>query len=156
MSFTVAVTPELAPARSSTRPTAPGAHPVLAPALAGGGLAMGALALALVDPTHGPEVCPFHALTGMYCPGCGTTRGLHQLLIGHPGKALSYNALTILAMPLFAWAAFQSLTVALGGPQLPALRLSERTVWALVAVAAVWWVVRNLPFAPFTGLRPSP
>ena len=27
--------------------------------------------------------CPFRALTGFNCPGCGTTRALHQLLHGN-------------------------------------------------------------------------
>ena len=30
--------------------------------------------------------CPFNALTDLYCPGCGTLRGLHELLHGHIGK----------------------------------------------------------------------
>ena len=36
--------------------------------------------------------CPFRALTGWSCPGCGTLRALHELLHGHVGQALRENA----------------------------------------------------------------
>ena len=31
--------------------------------------------------------CLFYALTDLYCPGCGTLRGLHELLHGRIGIA---------------------------------------------------------------------
>ncbi|MEW5722540.1 MAG: DUF2752 domain-containing protein, partial [Thermodesulfobacteriota bacterium] len=53
-------------------------------ALGAAGLA-GATWLYLVNPAVSAlyPPCPFHALTGLYCPGCGTLRGLNQLLHGH-------------------------------------------------------------------------
>jgi hypothetical protein len=38
-------------------------------------------------------VCPFYALTGLACPGCGTTRGLHHLLHGDVITAFRFNPL---------------------------------------------------------------
>ena len=43
--------------------------------------------------------CPFRALTGFHCPGCGTLRGLHQLLHGHLLEAFSFNPLMVLFLP---------------------------------------------------------
>jgi hypothetical protein len=37
--------------------------------------------------------CPFHALTGWDCPGCGSTRALAALLHGELWRALSLNPL---------------------------------------------------------------
>jgi len=35
---------------------------------------------------------PFYALTGHYCPGCGATRAIAELLHGHVAAALHFNA----------------------------------------------------------------
>jgi hypothetical protein len=37
--------------------------------------------------------CPFHAATGLLCPGCGTTRALGALVHGDVGSALRFNPL---------------------------------------------------------------
>lgn len=29
------------------------------------------------------NICPFHALTGLYCPGCGGTRAFYAFIHGH-------------------------------------------------------------------------
>src|SRR5688572_10819664 len=48
--------------------------------------------------------CPFLTLTGFTCPGCGTTRGLHQLLHGNLASAFQLNPLLILALPFLLYA----------------------------------------------------
>src|SRR5690348_15182815 len=48
-------------------------------------------------------LCYFHRLTGLWCPGCGSLRALHQLLHGNLSAALHYNALLVLSLPLIAW-----------------------------------------------------
>jgi len=35
--------------------------------------------------------CPFYALTGHYCPGCGATRAIAELLHGHVAAALHFQ-----------------------------------------------------------------
>src|SRR5437867_1234411 len=42
-------------------------------------------------------VCPFHALTGLPCPTCGTTRALAALCTGHLAAALAWNPLAAAA-----------------------------------------------------------
>ena len=55
-------------------------------------------------------LCPFNAFTGLYCPGCGTLRGLHELLHGRVGSAMGLNPLMVLSLPfdpsekVLAWA----------------------------------------------------
>jgi hypothetical protein len=49
--------------------------------------------------------CPFFALTGHYCPGCGATRAAAELLHGHLAAALHFNAAVTLLLP-FAIAYF--------------------------------------------------
>ena len=46
--------------------------------------------------------CPIRALTGWNCPGCGTTRALAALLLGHWADAWHYNPMAVIAYPLLA------------------------------------------------------
>src|SRR5215510_2739333 len=43
--------------------------------------------------------CPFLAITHHYCPGCGATRAFAELLHGHLGAALHFNAAFALLLP---------------------------------------------------------
>ena len=124
----------------------------LAPWIAGGALLGGCVALAVVDPSHGPPVCPFKAVTGLDCPGCGGTRAAHQLFTGHLGAALSYNALAVFALPFIVWGLFVSLTAMLGGPRWRVPSLSPRWTQTAAVVLLAFWVLRNIPVAPFQWL----
>ncbi|SQD99345.1 MULTISPECIES: DUF2752 domain-containing protein [unclassified Parafrankia] len=113
---------------------------------------MGALAVGvcvrvyLVDPAepgHYPS-CPFRALTTWDCPGCGTLRGLHQLLHGHPTAAADHNLFFVLAAPGLALGWLIAMARCAGWrrrvPSLP-----PRLLPLLPALIAVFWAVRNLP-----------
>jgi hypothetical protein len=139
-------TVDAATARATVR------RPVAAPVSAGGLLLAGCVTLAVVDPTHGPPVCPFKAVTGWDCPGCGGTRALHQLFTGHLGAALSYNVLAVVILPVLLWGLFVSLTGALGGPRWKSVSIARPWIWIAFAVVITFWVVRNLPVAPFDWL----
>jgi Protein of unknown function (DUF2752) len=43
--------------------------------------------------------CPFFALTRHYCPGCGATRALAELLHGNFAAALHFNAAVTMLLP---------------------------------------------------------
>ena len=123
-------------------------HPWVAPA--GAAVAAGAtcLALAVADPRAGDNpwpACPFHAVTGGDCPGCGSLRAVRSLLSGDLLAAAGYNVLAVLALPLLVLAWFRW---ARGTP----LVWSNAFVRALPWVVGVWWVARNLPFQPFLAL----
>ena len=68
-----------------------------------GAAAAGCAYVAVADPNSTASwypQCPFKALTGLDCPGCGVTRALHALLTGHPLRALDHNALVAVAVVL--------------------------------------------------------
>jgi hypothetical protein len=75
---------------------------MLAPAATIGGLALATLALHLRDPhQHGSwGLCPFHATTGLYCPGCGGLRAVNDLTQGQIGAAFSSNVVVTVLVPV--------------------------------------------------------
>jgi uncharacterized protein DUF2752 len=91
--------------------------------------------------------CPWHRLTGLPCPGCGTTRALVALLEGRPATALAMNPLAAIAAVGFVLAGLAApLWVAAGAP-VPDLQARLRPAWTLAAAAAValnWaWLVAS-------------
>lgn len=88
--------------------------------------------------------CLFHSLTGWNCPGCGSTRALHQLARGHLVTALGFNPLIVLALPVVGiWLIRRD-------------RLVVKPTWIflLVTVTLAFGVLRNVPSYPFTLLNP--
>ena len=100
--------------------------------------------------------CVFHKCTGLHCPGCGTTRALHALLHGRVWAAFRYNALIVMSLPLLALALARYTRSVFASPQPhpPRRRLADWT-WPALALLLAFWVLRNLPFHPFTWLAPT-
>lgn len=98
--------------------------------------------------------CPFNSLTGLYCPGCGMTRGLHHLTHGHFLTALNYNALMMLMLPFAAYALVSYALVAARGRGLPMPFTRPVYVKALFWIMLGFWVLRNIPVYPLTLLSP--
>ncbi|MEU6412399.1 DUF2752 domain-containing protein [Microbispora sp. NPDC046933] len=107
--------------------------------------------LAVVDP-HEPghyPVCPLYYLTGLYCPGCGALRAVHDLAHADLAGAARMNLLFVFCVPVVItlWARW-----ALRSWQGRSARTNiahPAHLWGLLAVAAVFWVVRNTPFGHF-------
>jgi hypothetical protein len=133
---------KLIPQKNSA-PLAPG---IFAVAVLGA-TAIGAVAMVyLFNPsTHTfYPVCAFHALTGLNCPGCGTTRSLYALLHGNLRLALKDNALFILALAALAvWGGRFAVRKIRNQPA--TFNISPKFIWLFLVVALVFAVVRNLP-----------
>lgn len=118
-----------------------------------GAIVAGLGALAVRDPAQSGSygLCPLLAVTGLDCPFCGGLRGTHDLLHGNVATALDHNLLlplylfVLVAMGVLWWR---------GSPLLRQGALRRHrwlrgSVWSLVAVTAVFFVVRNLPWFPY-------
>lgn len=97
--------------------------------------------------------CPFRTLTGLYCPGCGSTRCLHALAHLDLTGALAMNPLLVASLlPL-------ALLVLHGAGLLPLRLLPLRNalaaprLWLILLIGFA--VLRNLPWMPFTWLAPG-
>lgn len=128
-------------------------------ALAIVGTVLGALAyIRFFNPanpaTNYYPACPFNRLTGFYCPGCGTLRGLHQLTHGHLVAALDYNVFMVLALPFFGYTLLSYAMVAARGWGLPKPFIRPVFIKAAFWAIAAFWILRNIPVYPFTILAP--
>ncbi|MCT7659900.1 DUF2752 domain-containing protein [Mycobacterium deserti] len=114
-------------------------------ALGTGALVVGGLAYVGLGDPHNPSFlfpgCPFKALTGLNCPGCGGLRMTHDVLHGDFAAAVTDNVFLLVGLPLLAawlllrWRRRQS--------------LMTKSALAVIMVAAVaWTVIRNLPGFP--------
>lgn len=100
--------------------------------------------------------CPFYTLTGMFCPGCGSQRAFHELLHGHIFNAAGHNVLFVLFTPLILFSAVVTVNNIFNRRKL-AQRIFYSTSFAIAVLAAVvlFWIVRNIPFEPFSYLAPG-
>jgi hypothetical protein len=104
-----------------------------------GGLAY----IGLGDP-HRPNFflpCPFHAATGLYCPGCGGLRMVHDVLHLDLSAAVVDNVVALIGLPLLlVWIVLRRRS---GRPW-----MTPVAAVTIVAIAVTWTVVRNLPGFP--------
>ena len=131
----------MAPDTTSTTPN----RGRLYTALGTGAAAVGALAyIGIADP-HRPNflfpACPFQAATGLFCPGCGGLRMVHDVLNGDLSAAVVDNVVALIGLPLLLiWVLLRRQS---GRPWLTPVSGA-----VIVAIAVAWTVVRNLPGFP--------
>jgi hypothetical protein len=98
--------------------------------------------------------CPFLAITGYECPGCGSQRAVHHLLHGRVAEAWSMNPLLVVmipylllgvavgffyyrytrtANPRYAWAAWARKNL-----------YGATAAWVILAVVVLFTVFRNI------------
>jgi hypothetical protein len=99
--------------------------------------------------------CYFQQATGWHCPGCGCTRCVHALLHLDFEQALAWNPLFVVMLP------FLLIGIARMFFQFWTGRAAPRVIpwprWIAKAVLAgmlTFWVIRNIPYEPFTLLKP--
>ncbi len=128
---------------------------VQGPTLLAMGLVAASVALHARDPHQEGSwgFCPWLVLTGTYCPGCGGLRAVNDLTRGDVLGAASSNVLFVGALPLLGFWWLRRMSDGWRGVR---RRVPEMRAYALagvvMALAIVFWVVRNLPFA--TWLTP--
>ena len=95
--------------------------------------------------------CMFRTLTGLACPGCGSTRALHQLLHGHVGNAFTLNPLLLIVLPILLYVLVRHTSWAISGAEPVGNRLPAPVIYVIFFLLLSFWVIRNTPIYPFAS-----
>lgn len=98
--------------------------------------------------------CPFHSITGYHCPGCGSQRALHDFLHGNIIEGFKHNFLIGMAVLVFLYKGFVLIRSYFYPQKSNNLLYHPKTAWAILILVLSFWVLRNLPFEPFSFLAP--
>jgi uncharacterized protein DUF2752 len=96
-------------------------------------------------------VCIFRLLTGLQCPGCGSTRAAHQILHGHFVAAFMLNPLFLLAIPFLLFALLRYSVIVMRGGVPRQNVLPAPYIYGLFFVVLSFWIFRNTPYYPFVS-----
>ena len=97
--------------------------------------------------------CPFHALTGLHCAGCGSLRTMSCLAKGDFTRAWTKNKLAIILMPFVIWG-FLAYGARCFKIPFPLIFVKPILIWLLLVLIILFWICRNIPISPFTSLAP--
>lgn len=136
----------MAPPGPAASPAPARLRALAAPAAVAVGAAAVLTLLHVVSPYEGGTypTCPSLALTGYYCPGCGSLRALSSLSsLDLPG-AWDMNPLAVVMLPVLAGYWLGWVRRAATG-RLRTWLAPPWVLWALLALILTYWVARNVP-----------
>lgn len=127
----------------------------LLPPVLTAGVGIGTLALLHFRDPHvegSYGLCPVYALAGVYCPGCGGMRAIHNLTDGRVLDSLHSNVFALpLVLAFVVFVASWSIRAWRGQPlRLPGY--NPVALWVTLGVLAGYTVLRNTPWG--TWLTP--
>ncbi|MFV0539114.1 MAG: DUF2752 domain-containing protein [Dysgonomonas sp.] len=89
--------------------------------------------------------CPFHSITGLDCPGCGSQRTLHHLTHLEIKKAFLSNPLLIMAIPyILTGIYFEYFGGKENYPRMRRILFGKNAIVTVLIVVLLFWIGRNL------------
>ena len=89
--------------------------------------------------------CPFHMLTGFYCPGCGGTRAVTALICGDIVRSFRFHPLVPAAAAAAGWFMVSQTFERLSGGRLKiGMHFREIYLWAALFILAANFLIKNL------------
>lgn len=96
--------------------------------------------------------CPFHYLTGLYCPGCGGMRSIGYLVSGNIYAAMKSNVIVTvfnITSPLLLLFMIRYIK-----SRIFISILNTKCLLFTLVIMLIFSVIRNIPYYPFFNLRP--
>jgi len=98
--------------------------------------------------------CPLYATTGIYCPGCGSQRATHALLHLNFIEMFKQNLLFFFAILLLLYHLIIYLANKIFKKNWNSILNYRKTPIIILFIVIIFWVLRNLPWEPFSLLAP--
>lgn len=99
--------------------------------------------------------CIFHSVTGYHCPGCGSQRAIYSLMHLNLKGVINNNFLFLPAILLVGYHYVHPIINNQTQWKLPNIFYFKSTPWIIFGVVILFWILRNVPFYPFTILAPN-
>ncbi|WP_321975871.1 DUF2752 domain-containing protein [Aureibaculum sp. 2210JD6-5] len=99
--------------------------------------------------------CPLYSTTGIFCPGCGSQRGFHNLLHGNILAALQNNILLVLGLIGLLYHYGIQFSNHLFKTTFKSFFDNKKAVYFVIVLLLLFWIVRNIPMSPFNLLAPT-
>lgn len=111
----------------------------------------------LFDPmeSHFFPKCPFHEVTGLYCPGCGSQRALHQLLHFDFVGVLKYNILFLVGLLVVSYNIVITIVNKYTQKEYYNYLYHPYTPIVTLIFIVIFWILRNIEMYPYVLLAPS-
>jgi hypothetical protein len=89
--------------------------------------------------------CMFHAVTGLYCPGCGGTRAVFALLRGKLLTSFLYHPIVLYTVISGGWfMVSQTIERVSGRKRSWGMRFHEGYLWAALVIIVVQCLIKNI------------
>lgn len=88
--------------------------------------------------------CMFHLITGLQCPGCGTTRMIMSLLKLDFRSAWHYNPVMLVMLPFLAYIIISDTVHWIESGQNKNSKAENGLEIAMIAVLVIFGIVRNI------------
>lgn len=98
--------------------------------------------------------CPFHSITGLYCPGCGSTRALGYLVRGLLLNSLRYNPLVLPLIPILTVGIILNFYEQFTKKRLFPSRFRFEVSLLILSLVLLLTLLRNIPMQCFDFIRP--
>jgi len=90
-------------------------------------------------------MCTWREIFGIYCPGCGSTRAYHELIVGNVIDAFLYNPfLFVIFVPFTIYVSAVYLKRLVTQKNVPSVMSSKKATWVTMAIFIGIWVLRNI------------
>lgn len=87
--------------------------------------------------------CPWNTITGTFCPGCGTMRGIQSTINGNLLGLLQNNPLAMLSLPFLLFSFFSLFKQGVYGYKPFSVFLSKNEILIIFILIVFYWVLRN-------------
>lgn len=108
------------------------------------------------DPSHVAifPKCPFHELTGIYCPGCGSQRAVHDIINGEVIDGFRHNYLIIMVIMILGYQGYVLFSQHILKKTVENLLHKSKITNTILVLVIMFWILRNINIFPFTELAP--
>ena len=98
--------------------------------------------------------CPFHKLTGLYCPGCGITRCLTSIIHLEFYQAFRYNPYVFLLLPLIiSYIVYQIYIWVCDKEDYISKKIPKSLLIIIIITLMLYSILRNISY--FSWLAPT-